>query len=338
MRRTPGKAQAFAERVPGSGQCQGYDNLQAFLQHDGMDAVYISTRPGTHLEIAQQVAAAGKACYIEKPFGRCAAETQQIVDLFRQAKLPLYAAYISRAYDRTQAVRKLLQEGAIGDKLRMVNYELVGLGGARDMGGALPWRLDASQSGGGLIMDVGCHIVDRIDYLCGPLVDVNGSAKNKASPNQPVEDYVEFTAKIGPSSWASFPGCEGAEVSCRWDFSPKGSMDEIDRLEFVGSKGTIRLKGMSPSDPVHVLDTNGKLVQELTFEAPEHTAQQLIQAVTLDLLNSNYDETGDPMLSKGGANAVRTQQVLDACLTSYYGGREAGYWTRQSSWPGRPSA
>ena len=32
----------------------------------------------------------------------------------------------------------------------------------------LPWRLIAKQSSGGLIMDKGCHVIDRIDYLFGP--------------------------------------------------------------------------------------------------------------------------------------------------------------------------
>ena len=49
----------------------------------------------------------------------------------------------------------------------------------------MPWRLDASQSGGGLIMDVGCHVIDRIDYLCGPMENVKGFAE------------------IGESDWAA---------------------------------------------------------------------------------------------------------------------------------------
>ena len=39
----------------------------------------------------------------------------------------------------------------MGDKVTSVTYKLVGLGGARDMDGDLPWRLDAEQSGGGLV-------------------------------------------------------------------------------------------------------------------------------------------------------------------------------------------
>eukprot|EP00957_Ditylum_brightwellii_P035998 2727161-Ditylum_brightwellii.AAC.1 len=56
------------------------------------------------------------------------------------------------------------------------------MGGARGMdddNDAVPWRLDARKSGGGLIMDVGCHVIDRIDYLFGPLKDVKGGAKRR---------------------------------------------------------------------------------------------------------------------------------------------------------------
>jgi hypothetical protein len=39
-------------------------------------------------------------------------------------------------------------------------------------------------------MDVGCHVIDRIDYLCGRLVNIN----------QDVEDYVELQAEIGQAT------------------------------------------------------------------------------------------------------------------------------------------
>lgn len=171
MRRTPGKAAAFAAEVPNSSgtPCVGYETLGEFLKHPYLDAVYICTRPGTNLEIGKQVAAAGKACYVEKPVGRCAEETIQLDEVFRAAGLPLYSAYISRAYERTQALKRLLTEGSIGEKLERVQYTLRGSGGARgiDGQGDLPWRLDPESSSGGLFLDVGCHILDRLDYLLG---------------------------------------------------------------------------------------------------------------------------------------------------------------------------
>eukprot|EP00980_Cylindrotheca_fusiformis_P030331 scaffold24660_cov147-Cylindrotheca_fusiformis.AAC.3 len=346
MRRTPGKAKEFAKSIPQKQPpCEGYETLEEFLQHPNMDAVYVSTRPGTHLEICKAVANAGKACYVEKPVGRCAQETKEIVDLFQAANLPLYSAYISRAYDRTQAVRKLLQdEDAIGNRLTKVSYTLIGSGGARDMGSGdddLPWRLDPEQSGGGLIMDVGCHIIDRIEYLCGgrPLVNVQGEAKNNHSPKQKVEDYVHLTATIGsnrniPSNSPTNPiiTTEGAMVECTWDFASPHK-EPMDRLVLEGSNGggSIQMTGMSPNAPVEVYDADGRLQKSLEFEMPEHTAQALIQAVTNDLLASKQQDNKDyvrPDYLSFGDNALRTQQVIDTVLSPYYGGREIGYWSR----------
>jgi len=338
MRRTPGKAAAFAAHVPSqiilsekthkqqTLSCVGYDDLDSFLNHSQMDAVYVSTRPGTHLEICQKVAMAGKACYVEKPVGRCAEETKQIVEFFEKANVPLYTAYISRAYDRTQAIRKLLKDGILGETLTSISYNLIGSGGARGMEGMeLPWRLDTKQSGGGLIMDVGCHILDRIDYLCGPLIHVQGAAKNKYSPTLPVEDFVHVKAKVGKGSWASIPGCEGANVDCTWDFA--SDKDPVDELVIQGTNGSLKLAGMDPSGTIEVLDVNGNIVRVLSFDMPEHTAQKLIQTITNDLCN--IEDTPDYI--SYGDNAIRTQLVLDIALQDYYGGREIGYWRRYHS-------
>jgi len=327
MRRTPGKAEEFAANVPG-GKCVGYQDIEEFLQHPGLDAVYVSTRPGTHLEICQKVAKAGKACYVEKPVGRCADETKEIVKLFRESGMPLYTAYISRAYEKTHAIKRLMREGAIGDRVSKVLYKVIGNGGARDMDGDLPWRLDAEQSGGGLIMDVGCHVIDRIEYLCGPLQNIIGEAANRNSPGVAVEDYVHFTADIGTASWTALSNNEGATVECTWDFASTES--SYDELQFIGPKGSLRMKG-SPSDPIRVHDAKGGFVRQLEFEMPEHTGQALVQAVTDDLRGGDKSD-----FLSFGENAIRTQIVLDTVLSSYYGGRKQGYWTRMNTWPGSP--
>ncbi|CAB9502109.1 5-anhydro-D-fructose reductase [Seminavis robusta] len=339
MRRTPGKAAEWvAQQSPQGSDCQGYDNLDAFLQHPSLQAVYISTRPGTHLELCRKVAEAGKAVYVEKPVGRCAAEAMEMAALCQQAGVPFYTAYISRAYERTLAIRKLLADpnnNIVGDTVTQIQYTLVGNGGARGMeqdGQSLPWRLIAKEAGGGLIMDVGCHVIDRIDYLCGPLHDVQGQAENRASRDlQKVEDYVHFDAKIGPSDWAA-TSSEGASVSCTWDFTG-ATAEERDELVLTGPKGSLRMAGMSANGPIEVLDTSGTVIRTIDdFVMPQHTAQGLIQAVTNDMRGLDVHP---PCLVSRADNAIRTQKVIDTVLASYYGGREVGYWDRSpESWPG----
>ena len=341
MRRTPGAASTWIrDRVPNPAYCTGYDSLDAFLAHPELDAVYIATPPGSHLEIAAKVAAAGKHCYIEKPCGRCGYETAAIQEAFQTRDLKLFTAYISRAYPRTEAVRSLLAGGAVGERVTEVSYTLRGTGGARGLeeDEALPWRLDAAQSGGGLIMDVGCHVIDRIDFLLGPLVSVSGRAENRNSPRQAVEDFVSLQATVGAAPWAAVRS-EGASVSMVWDFSPRADASEgegpVDLLVITGSNGSLEMAAMSPSAPISVLDAAGKLVRQLAFEQPEHTAQALIQSAT--------DELRGVLAAQGGAaeqcpsrgeNAVRASDVLDAALDSYYGGRNDGYWKRPEAWPG----
>ena len=346
MRRTPGAATQWVEEnvPPSSGSCQGYDDLDKFLAHPGLDAVYVATPPGSHLAIASKVAAAGKACYVEKPCGRCRHETAAMQKLFDAKGLPLFTAYISRAYPRTEAVLTLLASGAVGDRVTRVTYHLRGSGGARGMeteAAALPWRLDAAQSGGGLIMDVGCHVIDRLDYLLGPLEDVSGIAENRHSPRQSVEDFVTLSARIGAAgddARASAVRGAGAEVQMTWDFAPSdASVTAVDLLVIHGPIGRVEMAAMSPSAPVSVYEaSSGALVKQLTFEQPEHTAQALIQAATDELRGLVNGEGVSVACPSRGDNALRTSAVLDQALSSFYGGRDDRFWERPDTWPGNP--
>lgn len=325
MRRTPNKAKEYASNVPG-GRCVGYEDLDEFLQHPNLDAVYVSTRPGTHLEICEKVANAGKACYVEKPVGRCAEETEKIEQIFKEKGLPLYTAYISRAYEKTQTIKELLRSGEIGD-VKSIKYLVQGNGGARDMDSDLPWRLVAKESGGGLIMDVGCHVIDRIDYLFGPIIKISSRVQNRSSKNIAVEDYVAIKAEIGSSTTAATKS-EGASVDLVWDFA--STEEPCDKLQIVGSKGILRTNG-APAEPLDICNSNGDILKTIEFKMPKHTGQGLIQAVTDDLRG-----VGKSDIISYGENAIRAQKVLDTALNFYYGGREAGYWNREESWPGNP--
>ena len=173
-------------------------------------------------------------------------------------------------------------------------------------------------------MDVGCHVIDRIDYLLGPLVKVTGLAKKRNSPpKQLVEDYVELHATIGPSAWAAVPS-DGARVDCRWDFAPKDeAAPPVDLLTIRGPSGALEMAAMSAAAPVSVLDARGKLLRQLSFEAPEHAAQRLIQSCTDELRG-----VGGVRCKSRADNALRTSRVLDTVLGSFYGGRDDDFWLR----------
>ena len=185
MRRDLSLAKDFAHR---HGVPKAYDNAEDVLKDPEVNAVYIATPPGTHLELAKLVAKYGKACYVEKPMARNLKETEELCNAFKEAKLPLYAAYYRRGQERFRYAREIVLSGKIGTVTSVIykycnnTHENGALAAASVGGPHPPWRWNPEISGGGLIMDVGCHTLDIIDFIVGPF-SVNGAvSSNVASP------------------------------------------------------------------------------------------------------------------------------------------------------------
>src|SRR5258706_209253 len=111
MRRDRQRAEDFAARhaVPAA-----YDDADALIADPKVDAVYIASPPGNHLELSLKVAAAGKPAYVEKPMARNHAECLRMVEAFERAKQPLFVAYYRRALDRFVKAKQLLESGQLG--------------------------------------------------------------------------------------------------------------------------------------------------------------------------------------------------------------------------------
>ncbi|HVS51074.1 MAG TPA: Gfo/Idh/MocA family oxidoreductase [Opitutaceae bacterium] len=307
MRRNGALAADYAKR---HGVPRSYDDARALVHDPEVDAVYVATPPGAHLELAQLVAAAGKPCYMEKPMARHTPECDAMIAAFTRAKQKLFVAYYRRAMPRFVKVKELLDGGAIGT-LTGVNYRFAGSTPANADPAKGAWRVAAENAGGGLLLDVGSHVLDFIDYCVGPLEGVHGHAARLATQAD-VEDAVSMT----------FRTARGVPGAASWDFS---SYAKDDTLEFLGTKG--RVSFLVFSEAAVRLETD-RGAEEFAIPNPPHVAQPLIQTVVDDLL-------GRGTCPSTAESARRTQLVMDRVLADYYGGREDAFWQRTQSWPGR---
>lgn len=282
MRRNPDKAADYARR---HGVPTWYDNATALIEDPRVDAVYIATHPDSHRDYALQAIAAGKPVYIEKPMGFNAEEGARIVAAARAAEVPVFVAYYRRAMEKYLRVGGLLREGTIG-AVRFARV-LVHQRPMRPTGGELPWRLRADRSGGGLIMDVGSHGLDLLDFYLGPITAVRGICGN-LSGNAPVEDTVS-------GAWVFASGVQGSGT---WCFD---SYTDEDRIELVGTEGRIFFSVLDVAAPVHVETAGG--VRQLHVDPPEHVQQPLIQTVVDELL-------GRGSCPSTAESAARTDVVL----------------------------
>ena len=309
MRRDAAKAEDYAKRhnVP-----FWTSDADALINRPDVDIVYIAAPPGAHLELALRVCAAGKPCCVEKPMARSAVESVAMLDAFQRAGLPLFVAFYRRGMERFTLARDLLGQGRLGT-LTGISYTFKAPRQPDLNPANLPWRLNAADAGAGLFYDLGSHALDILDFFLGPLENVSGHTANHGSPYD-VEDTVamSFTAM-------------GTPGVARWNFAAFETRDEIE-LEGTEGKLTLSCFGV---EPVRLETRAG--VEQFPVEPPAHVHQPLIQTIVDEM-------RGLGKCPSTAASALRTMRVMDAVLTSYYGGRDDDFWTRPDSWPGRKRA
>lgn len=294
MRRSGELAREYAHR---HGVPRWYDDADRLIADPEVDAVYIATPPATHMEYIRRVAEAGKPIYCEKPMGVNYEQSRQVVEACLAGGVPLHVAYYRRGMEKYRTVRSLLREGAIGE-VRCVHVMMLAPPVQRDGEGNLPWRVRPEHSGGGLILDVGSHALDLLDFFFGPITRVHGLSANQGGLYE-AEDMVTGT-------WVHDSGVHGTGS---WCFTAER---EEDSITVFGTGGTLSFSVLDVAGPVTL--RRGEKTEHLAFHLPEHVQQPLIQKVTDALLGLDTSPST-------GESALRTDLVLQQLRNS---GPDAG--------------
>ena len=300
MRRTASLAEDYARR---HNVARFYDDADALIADPNVDVVYVATPPGSHLEYALKVAAAGKPCYVEKPMARSYAECARMIEAFDRAHLSLFVAYYRRALPRFVKVKELIDSGQLG---RVTGCHYHRTTPDRPVPADF-WRLDISQSGGGLLLDVGSHVLDLLDHLLGEFVEYSGAAHG--STNSPAEDSVAI----------SFRTSRNVVGTARWNFAANRN-EEMLVIEGTARRLLTPVLGHAPL----VLES-ATSSESIPIPDPPHIQQPLIQTIVDELLGRGTSPSN-------GVTAARTSKVMDAALASFYGGRDDDFWKRPQSW------
>ncbi len=296
MRRDGRRAADYAAR---HGVPKWYDDAERLISDPDVDAVYIATPPVAHVGYIRQAAEAGKPIYCEKPLGMSHTESRDVVRFCAERNVPLYAAYYRRGLDKYRKVAELLQEGKIGE-VRCVQVAMYDRGpeqadlrrpaepAEQTAPAELPWRVRPEVSGGGLLLDIGSHALDLLDFYFGPIAEVKGLLSNLAGL-YPAEDTVSGT-------WRFESGIHGSGM---WCFVADRKEDQ---LQILGTAGRIGFSVLDVDGPVTV--STESETETLIFDSPEHVQQPLIQLVVDELL-------GIRACPSTGESAMRTDRVME---------------------------
>lgn len=285
MRRDGSKAKDYASRhkVP-----RWYDNAEKLISDPEVNAIYVSTPPGSHAEYAIKAMQAGKPVYVEKPMAANFSECKEMLRISEETGISLFVAYYRRMLPGFLKVKHLIDTGTIGNPIYFsIRFFVPPY--KEDFKSPPPWRVIPEISGGGYIFDLGSHQLDFIDYVLGPVEEVSALSLNQGNLYKP-EDFIS----------AGFKCQSGAAGNAVWHFTAPEYLKE-DSIEIAGEKGKIKFSCFDFT-PVE-LTVNGKTIY---FENPRplHVQQPLIQTIVEELL-------GKGKCPSTGINGARTGRLLD---------------------------
>jgi len=176
------KAQRVAQKFGIERVVEDYEEL---VRMDDIDGVHICTPNFLHAPMTVAALSYGKNVLCEKPLARNALEAEEMVKAAEKAKKILMPAVNNRFRADSRLLKKFVEKGELGQIL----YAKTGwLRRPTEWSGSA-WHGDKKVSGGGVLMDLGVHMLDLCLWLMGNpgVVSVSASTYSKAGKRD-VED------------------------------------------------------------------------------------------------------------------------------------------------------
>jgi predicted dehydrogenase len=219
--RSEARGKAFQQRW---GIPEATTDMQAAIEHPDTDVVVIGLPNHLHEEAVAAVARVGKAILCTKPLGRNAEEARRMLAVVEKAGV--FAGYLEDLCYTPKALKAMrtVETGAIGAVTWVRSRET-------HPGPHSAWFWDGRLTGGGAIIDLGCHCIEIIRSFVGKGNRPVEVMCHTDTLVHPIEDEDNAIALIRFESGAI------GQFEVSWTF--RGGMDLRD--EVAGTHGTIWL-------------------------------------------------------------------------------------------------
>ena len=224
------------------------------LKNDDIDVICICIPNKFHKQAIIDSLEAGKNVFCEKPLARNILEAQEISKIVQKTKKKLQIGSNHRFFESVMFAKKLLDSGELGKVLSFNGR--IGHDGERIKEG---WFMNRDLSGGGTLLDNGCHLLDLARYFVGDFNSGSGMVSNNYWKNIDVEDtaYGLFKNSKGQScsifcSWRLHSGYLFIELNCKNGFiviDGRFNTFETDKIFWSLNSGELEIKDFSDIKP-----------------------------------------------------------------------------------------
>lgn len=226
----------------------GYERAEtsweAIAEAPDIDAVSVVVANRLHREIVEALLEAGKHVLCEKPLAPSVADAQAMVARAEKTGRVAAVGFTFRRSPAINAIREQVTGGALGPVAHFTGHYWCDYG--FDPDAPMSWRYQGGP-GSGALADIGSHLVDLGEFVCGPVESVHGAVLKTMIGDRPVplgaavghaagvavsdvrepvgnEDIATFTATFAGGATGTFsvsriafglPNALGFEVFCQ---------------------------------------------------------------------------------------------------------------------------
>jgi len=155
---------------------------EQLLNQAGLQAVLVETLNCDSLDAAEACVAAGKHVHLDKPAGESLPHYQRILEEAARRQLMVQMGYMYRYNPAVVLLRKYLHDGWLGDifEVHAVMSKVVGPEDRRQL----------ARYPGGMMFELGCHLLDLVIKILGAPSEVTGFARHSAETDDSLLDNM----------------------------------------------------------------------------------------------------------------------------------------------------
>jgi predicted dehydrogenase len=213
------------------------------ISHPKIDVIDVCTPNIFHKDTVLKAIKAGKNVYCDKPLATSYAETKEITGVLDQYDVITQMALQYRFFPATMRAKELIAEGRIG---KIMSFRACYLhSGSVDPQKPIGWKQDKKFGGGGVLFDLGSHVLDVIRYLLGDYASVFAETeviyqKRPDKSGKMVDiDADDLAVMLIRLKEGGLGVIEASKVAT-------GANDEL-RFEIHGDHGAVRFNLMEPN-------------------------------------------------------------------------------------------
>ena len=215
-------------------EARWFDSADALLAE--CDAVAIEGRNFQSLDMARQAVDAGKHLWFDKPAGDDWLTFEQLMDAAQTKHLYVQMGYMFRYSPPFVRVAELARSGALGEVFSIRAHMSTSIG--------MDERREQSRHAGGILYDLGGHMLDQIVWLLGRPSRVSAVVRNDATPELP--QYSDNTVGV----------LQFERALAIVDIAAMEPAPTARRFEVYGTRGSAIVDGFDPPRTLR-LDLNG---------------------------------------------------------------------------------